>query len=395
MGGILTRFWHFICRLAVPTGLAISSAAICLIVLEIALRVWDGVPVFSTQNFVAAALDQVHGHGVVDYDARLGWVQTPGVERPDLKFTTGEYGVRMSSAKIVPLSPGAVLLVGDSFAAGSEVSDAESWPAQLEQLLGIKIVNAAVGGYGLDQIVLRAETLVPLLKPRMLLVQTRLEYGISVDRMSVFGGSPKPYFTVENGELALHNEPVPALASNRKEIGRARAVFGHSYLVQYVMTRLNLLQWWVAATYRTKAELTPGEAVQVGCLLMRRIADIGARNNIPVALIVQYSALEPTEQPLHWQHDREELLACAQHQSLEVVDTFEALKSSYQNSDLTSYQRLWLMQDHGRVYGHMSAAGNHLIANIIAEQLSRDFSESTQNQQKQMLQTSTASQKSK
>ncbi len=125
MGGILTRFWHFICRLAVPTGLAISSVAICLIVLEIALRLWDGVPVFSTQNFVAAALDQVHGHGIVDYDARLGWVQTPGVERPNLKMTTGEYGVRMSSAKIVPLPPGAVLLVGDSFAAGSEVSDAE------------------------------------------------------------------------------------------------------------------------------------------------------------------------------------------------------------------------------------------------------------------------------
>lgn len=390
MGIMLTRLWRSICGSAAPTVLVIVSFAICLIILEVTLRVWDGVPVFSTQNFVARPLDQVHGHGIVDYDARLGWVQTPNIERPDLKMTTGEYGVRMPSTKIEPLQQGAILLVGDSFAAGSEVFDDESWPAQLERSLGRKVINAAVGGYGLDQIVLRAEMLVPLLKPRMLLVQTRLEYGISVDRMSVSSGAAKPYFTIQDGELKVENEPVPRVVPDRANIGWMRSIFGHSYLVQYVMTRLNLVQWW-GNPESIKWALTPSEAVQAGCLLMQRIADIGTRNNIPVALIVQYSGLEPMEQPLHWERDRDQLLSCAKRQPLEVVDTLDALRSAYQNSDLASYRRLWVMHDHDRLYGHMSAEGNRLIANLIARRLSEDFRETAENDE----QGHTVSQKSK
>jgi len=393
MGVVLTRLWHSFCRLALPGGLVIVSLFICLIVLEIALRRWDEVPVFSTQNFVARPLDQVHNTGN-EFDARVGWVTAPNLKAHDYlgqSFTTGQYGARMSSTEIVPLQSGSILMVGDSFAAGSEVGDADSWPAQLERLAGVNIVNAAVGGYGLDQIVLRAEMLVPLLKPRMLLLQTRLEYGISVGRMSVASGAPKPYFTVRNGELALHNDPVPTVAPNLANIGWLRSIFGHSYFIKYVMTRLNLLQWW-GDPGSNRFELTPDEAVQVGCLLMRRMAEIGTRNNIPVALILQYSGLEPMEQPLHWEHDRDRLLSCAHDQPLEVVDTLEALKSAYQNGDLASYQRLWMMQDHNRVYGHMSVEGNRLIATLIAKQLSSNFGNRAQNE---MGQASTVSQKSK
>ena len=385
MGGILTKPWLLARRSAAPAALVIASFAVCLMIFEIALRLWDGVPVFSTQNFVERPIDQVHG-AAAEYDARVGWVQTPNFKldlAPRGQFlTTGEYGVRMSSTKVLPLQQGAVLMVGDSFAAGSEVADAESWPAQLEGLLGMPVINAAVGGYGLDQIVLRAETLVPLLRPRMLLLQTRLEYGISVDRMSVASGAPKPYFTVQNGELALHNEPVPRVAPSRKGIGWVRSVFGHSYLVQYAMKRLNVLQWW-GAPESIKFELTPDEAVQVGCLLMHRIADIRTRSGIPVVLVVQYSGPEAIEQPLHWQHDREQLLACERDQSLTVIDTLEALKSAYQNGDLASYQRLWMMHDHNRIYGHMSPEGNRLIADLIAARLSHDFGGISQNPDEQ------------
>ena len=391
MGVILTRLRYSVRRLAIPAELVVASFLACLLILEVALRLWDGVPAFSTQNFVARPLDQVHGHGIVDYDARLGWVPAPNTVLPAAKLTTGEYGVRMSSAKIVPLPPADVLMVGDSFAAGSEVADAESWPAQLERQTGTNIINAAVGGYGLDQIVLRAETLVPLLKPRLLLLQTRLEYGISVDRMSVSGGAPKPYFTVQDGELALHNDPVPRVAPSRPNIGWVRSVFGHSYLIQYAMTRLNLLQWW-GDPGSIKFELTPEDAVKVGCLLMRRMADIGSRYHIPVALVVQYSGLEPMEQPLHWEHDREQLLACARNQPLEVIDTFDILRAAYKNGDLASYQRLWVMHDHDRVYGHMSAEGNRLIADVVATELSGHFHEIGRSETGQ---PSTISQKSK
>jgi hypothetical protein len=58
----------------------------------------------------------------------------------------GDEGIRMSSHQRTPVEPGAILLVGDSFGAGSEVDDPDSWPAQLERKIGTRVLNAAVGG---------------------------------------------------------------------------------------------------------------------------------------------------------------------------------------------------------------------------------------------------------
>jgi hypothetical protein len=259
-------------------------------------------------------------------------------------------------------------MVGDSFGAGGEVADAESWPSRLEQTLGIQVINAAVGGYGLDQMVLRAEMLLPLLKPRVLVLQSRLEYGNSGDRMSVAGGTPKPHYTVGSGELVLHNQPVPRIASSTHDLGWKRAVFGRFYLVQYVMTRLDLLQWWVTSM-RIKYELSESEALDVGCLLMRRLADIRDRQGIRAALIIQYSALEVADQPAAWERAHDQVRACARKEGLEIVDTRDALRKVYDSGDSAAYQRLWVMHDNDRVYGHPSAAGNRMVADLVFQKL--------------------------
>lgn len=368
MSRFLPSLRSFVRRLAVGTGLTLASLGVSLLVLEVSLRLLDGVPVFSTENFVGAALDQVHGKGML-YDPRIGWLPASNLQTG--QFTTGQYGVRMSSSKIVPLQQGAILMVGDSFGAGAGVPDADAWPAMVEHSIGSQVIDAAVGGYGFDQIVMRAEMLLPLLKPRMLLVQARLEYGNSVNRMSVAGGPPKPYYTVENDQLILHNVPVPKVASSSHDLGWERAIFGHSYIVQYVMTRLNLLQWWVTSM-RIKWELSESEGVDVSCLLMRRLADVRDREGIRVALVIQYSALEAIEDPLHWESDRARTLGCAKHQGLQIVDTLEALRSVYKNAGEAAYQRLWQMTDNNRVYGHMSAEGDRLIADIVLKELFAD-----------------------
>jgi hypothetical protein len=342
------------------------SVVVSLLVLEIGIRVLDGVPAFSTTNFVARALDEVHSVGI-QHDPQVGWVVAPNLEGGN--FTTGDFGVRMSTAKIVPLQQQAILFVGDSFGAGGP-TDADAWPAMLERTIDTQVIDAAVGGYGLDQVVLRAETLLPLLNPRFLIVQTRLEYGNSVNRMSVAGGAPKPYFTVVNGELMLHNSPVPEFASSTRDIGWMRSILGHSYLAHFVMTRLNLLQWWVSShSMRIKFELSPEQAKEVSCLLMRRLAHIRDQRGIRVALVVQYSGPEIMEQPLHWEADRSYIIGCARREGLELVDTLERLRALYQHGDLASFQRLWQMQDNNRVYGHPSAEGNRLIADVVSKQL--------------------------
>jgi hypothetical protein len=44
---------------------------------------------------------------------------------------------------------------GDSFVGGAEVPDGQGWVEQLSHLLGCRITNYAVGGYGTDQVYLR------------------------------------------------------------------------------------------------------------------------------------------------------------------------------------------------------------------------------------------------
>lgn len=49
---------------------------------------------------------------------------------------------------------------------GTAVGNDETWPADLERLTGRRVLYAGVRGYGLDQIVVRAERMVPELRGR-------------------------------------------------------------------------------------------------------------------------------------------------------------------------------------------------------------------------------------
>lgn len=358
---------RFLRRLLINSVAILISIVSTFLLLEAGLRLWDGIPLFTTDNFVARALDATHSAAAM-YDPRVGWISQPNYHYPGI-FTTGEYGVRMPSEQRVPIQQGQILMVGDSFGAGAEVSDSGSWPAQLERRIGTQVINSGVGGYALDQIVLRTEQLQPILKPSMILVQTRLEYGISVDRMSVAGGAPKPYFTIEDGKLTLKNEPVPRLASSRRDIGWVRSVFGHSYLVQFVMTRLNRLQWWVEPSMATKFEMSPAEAVDGACLLLHRLAEFRDQTGVKMALVIQYSGMDGLDDKLSWQADHDWVMACAQRENFDIIDDFQALRDVYRKGGLEDYQKLWVMHDNNRIYGHMSVEGNRLVADMIYDHL--------------------------
>src|SRR5262249_52895502 len=153
----------------------------------------------------------------VDYDPVLGWVHKPNLrfnsDSPNDSFTTGEYGIRMNQPGIRAIPDNAILAVGDSFTAGSEVGDAQTWPAQLAQEIGQSVINAAVGGWGTDQIVTRAEQLIPRLTPRAI-VASFTSGDPQRDQYSVYGGLHKSYFKIDNGVLVPMNLPVPKPAGS-------------------------------------------------------------------------------------------------------------------------------------------------------------------------------------
>lgn len=350
-----------------PVLLTLCSLVIALLLLEVAARIIDGVPLLKAENFVALALDAMHTEGISVYDPQTGWVQKPNVKRGkgSLIYTTGELGVRMSSAAVRPLAAGSILVVGDSFAGGAEVSDASAWPAQLERMVDRTVINAAVGGFSLDQTVLRAEELVPRLRPKFLLVEIVPLFSLNVS-YSMFGGAPKPYFTLEDGSLVRHNDPVPRHASSVGDIGWLRGIFGYSYLVHFTMIRLNALQWWVTGLLNYKREYSVEEASEVCCLLLNRLAKLRQQYDLQIGLVVQYGGADGEQRSaLPWYGEK--IDQCAQVQGFDFVDDFKVLRAVVTEQGIDAYRRLWIMHENDRAYGHMSEEGNHVIAALVAE----------------------------
>src|SRR4051794_21681437 len=117
--------------------------AFAVIVLEAALRWADGVPLFAFPNFVGQSGDIVKYRAAIPYDAKLGWKLAPNLRGDGTSLNTDEHGNRLNSKQPRPMPLGGIVACGDSFTAGSGVSDEYSWPAHLENILGVPVVNAS------------------------------------------------------------------------------------------------------------------------------------------------------------------------------------------------------------------------------------------------------------
>ena len=140
-------------------------------------------------------------------------------------------------------SQAACLAVGSSFTAGSEVNDDQSWPAHLQQLTGWNVNNAGQGGYQADQIVLLAEQLLPLIRPQVIVVD--LIPGTILGTGYASSGWPKPYFTIENDELAIHNSPVPESKTAADRAG-IKWYLGHFAVLDQFMAAFFANYWFTA-----------------------------------------------------------------------------------------------------------------------------------------------------
>jgi hypothetical protein len=308
-------------------------------------------------NYITAFRTAV-GPGVpTQYDARLGWVpgaNYKGTNRYEaVMYTASRDSLREHNHdRPPPPAEGTILAVGDSYTEGADVDDNSSWPAHLERLVGRRVLNGGVGGYGIDQTVLRAEDLVARFKPSVLLVGFIAD-DIGRAEFNRRSGGAKPYFTVEGGELILRNVPPPPPQPARLDL--ARRVLGHSFLVDELMRRLELLDYWhagVAVEHRVHHD---GETV--ACLLMARLAALPTRT----ILVAQYT-------PGAWQDeaDRREqrrlvahVTRCARAARLDVLDTFDAVQRAVAKDGVAPWYINW----------HMNDAGNALTARLIAQHL--------------------------
>lgn len=336
----------------------LASIAVGLFALEIGLRAWSGY-LFAWPNFVLGARMSLNEYRTAPYvhDDLLGYVPRPGYattsgyDAPEIHIDADGFRV---NGETTSSSTQPILALGDSYTYGAEVPDDQTWPAHLQRLTGRPVLNAGVSGYGFDQMVLRAGILAPVVHPSTIVVDFIADDLRRMEKSRLWSAD-KPYFAIEQGELVLRNVPVPPPADPRQTLTLAQRIFGYSFLVDFVLRRLDLLENWFGDHVRVHP---PGTGEKIACLLAERLADIQRSSGAPVLVVAQYDPYVWKTPAFAAEQRRatKDLLDCAHARGLGVLDTFDALAAAGTAGGPLGLYGLW----------HMNDAGNAFVAGLIA-----------------------------
>jgi hypothetical protein len=345
-------------RRALALCVALLSTAGTLACLELGLRLYRGQ--FFGRPIPASGVRMVGDRYPGIHDSLLGYAPRPNVSGRDNPWrslvTIDAAGVRGNGAAPAPGGP-VVLAVGDSFTFGDEVDDVETWPAQLERLLGQPVVNGGVFGYGFDQIALRAEQLIERVPARVLIVSIVAEDVLRCEFSYRYAW--KPYFEIADGALALRNVPVPGpdrASPGELPIRRALRV---SFLADFVLRRLDPDGWLLPDQIRVHRQ-----GVEVGRLLMDRLADLARAERLALLLMVQW-APGTSSAPARAVTER------ARARGVEVLEVEPVLRAEIDagRARLDKLFRIHVKPGERPAVGHMTGAGNARVARSIAARL--------------------------
>jgi hypothetical protein len=387
-----TRRAHSIIGVPLSLGILLIAALIYLAVIEVAARVALHVPIFAFRDF---RHERASGtiNKAIDYHSVLGWRLKPHIKSEG--FNTLDHGFRSNDGPDAQVQPGGVLAVGSSFTAGSEVNDNQAWPAYLQQLTGWNVNNGGQGGYQADQISLFAEHLLPLIHPQVIVID--LIPGTIIGTGYASSGWPKPYFTIENDELAIHNSPVPQIKTTASDRVGIKWYLGHfAALDQFMATFVP--NFWFTADGSSFVTVATDE-VGVTCRLLARLKQKTDAANVRLLLYLQYGGLEvvdsnrmatsgwlfretrraknkirafllglPPGAP-NWDEASQRVGICARDLGINTIDELPALRAVYNRNppDLSRYYRI---EPDGSM-GHKSPFGNRDVAERIAAAIGR------------------------
>jgi lysophospholipase L1-like esterase len=341
--------------------LFLGTVVVCALGLELGFRAYSDVPILRFIDWRQAHRASIEQAGVAIYDPRLGWTMRDGYASASMNLI--EQGIRKNQPSDTEIRTGGVLVVGDSFTAGSQVNDDGTWPAQLEKRLGTPVINAGIGGYGIDQMVLRAEQLLPIVRPKILIVGTQ-DQGILRVKFSSYG-RPKPYFSVEAGALLAHNDPVPRYTIDPDRESPLLRIMGYSYIADRIMGIYEPDDWYTQdGQHFIEA---PVDDVAVSCRLLERLRQDADGYGARPLMVMQYGGpLRLMSAPPPF---AEKVMQCARAAGIDVVDEFEPLHGIAEH-DIDEFKKLYVMvDDPAQPYGHMSVLGNRQIAELIAAAL--------------------------
>ena len=303
-----------------------------LLLVELSVRVYTG-------SLFAPPADDERRYSIID--PVVGRVPRAGVAIRHPKgftVTIGEHGTRSNGETVARAARPVTLAVGDSFAFGDEVDDADAWPAALERLSGGRVINAAVPGFGLDQAVLRAEQLAEIYDPDTIIVSF-IPHDVIRCEMSYWSGNAKPYFDIDSAGLRLHAAPVPA----RSVWAPLKQLLSRSLAIELLFAKY--LHWDGPDT------VVHDRGREVACRLSGRLAALERSRHVRIVILAQPQALDAMSGDVEIKNG---VLACAVANNLLTLDLFPVIDA------LPQEQRMRLFK------GHMTAEGNRLVATELA-----------------------------
>jgi hypothetical protein len=369
----------------IESVLLVAAATLILLALgELGVRIAIRTPLFEWRDFrhgrATATINKA-----IQYDSLLGWRLRPFMVSDG--FNTLDYGIRSNGGPDAKVERSGVLAVGSSFTVGSGVHDVETWPAQLQQLTGWNVNNAGEGGYQADQIILLAEQLLPLIQPQVLVID--LIPGTIIGTGYASSGWPKPYFTIDNGELVAHNSPVP----RGRPLGGGfdvKGLLGHFAMVDRFMAAF-FANFWFTSEGNTFVTVSTDE-IGVTCRLLARLKQKTDAAHVRLLLYLQYPGMEIVDgsaaatdalyrlqrwaknklRPLllgtppgapDW-HEASALVGeCAHDLQIVTVDEFPTLRSLYETNP--GEWRTYYQVENGASV-HKSSLGNKEVAKLVA-----------------------------
>jgi hypothetical protein len=338
----------------VNAALIIVTIVLSLLALEGGLRAYHGEWGYANFRFPQGALFA----NSTSFDAELGWVPEPGVQGPwGTTVTILEDGIRSNGSGEVRDATELILTVGDSFTFGNQVSDWETWPAQLEKLSGSRVINGGVFGYGIDQAFLRTRRLLNS-HGFSTVIFSFIPDDIRRCQMSVIFNVGKPYFDFEDGRLTLENVPVPPEARPSAKGGGFLIALEHSRLMHSVMIRL-FPEWWLTGqTSRQTQVHDEGKGRKVACALAHELEGLTKSRGSELIVLAQHGEIETSWESMAG----ESVLSCLSDPATRVLD-LEPMLSELKAKDLSRYKRLY--------NGHMTAEGNQFVAFEISKILTQ------------------------
>jgi hypothetical protein len=336
--------------------LSLISLILSLLCLEVGVRAYFGE--FAARNFWLEQHDLLRSAYPVEFSPTLGWIPKAGsAARPNLWGTTVTIladGIRANRSGELPSrqrSGDLILAVGDSFTFGDQVSDAETWPALLQEMTGRRVLNGGVFGYGIDQTYLRMKGLSEKYLPTVII------FGFTPDdidrcELSERTSVTKPYFEKTATGLELRDLHVTPRQAGGDTL---RRILGYSLLVHKTMDRVFPSYWRQGAWGSKKAH---GNGPEVACLIFEKVVEFwDAHPEIDaIYVLAQY----PVRVTAARRAKVKRVLDCIADTRLHLIDMEEVL-STYRRASVAAYQSLF-----GE---HMTPKGNEVVASTVAAAL--------------------------